>query len=459
MAKRKTPAPAPEDTEQALQSEEHTLPDTEEVRQYINVHQGIVGLRAYLESIQPKDAHHEQILKETIRQVESYSNYLVITAEKLGKKFQELQPIYDDIEEMESLIMAELIKANPDLAGQTIDEFLDRYTLRELMDLSRDPDSFLSIAMDAARRTKAATETVTSKRAESVEYPTDKPNSEIWNLFSEDPSGQLSYMIDMYPDQPKTAGMLYSIDFDALSNDAQISKRLEPFDKRVYIAVSALYNANKNRQGIAIINLTQIYYAMGYTGKPGDADREKINNSLTKMTGARIYIDNADESKLLKGYPHFKYDASLLPMERGTMVINGQLTEAAVKLRQEPPMISFAKDRRQVTTIPVTLLQSPNSKTNANLQIEDYLLERISRAKNAAKKAAAKNKKQEPAEQKEKILLQTLYDRAEITTAKQIQRAPAKIKKYLDYYRKQGYITRYAFEPNSQKPKSLTIYF
>ena len=75
-------------------------------------------------------------------------------------------------------------------------------------------------------------------------------------------------------------------------------------------------------------------------------------------------------------YNHFRYDAALLPLERMQAIVNGQTVDSAFHLFREPPLITFAKERKQVTTIERKVLQTPISKTNQNLLIEDYLLER-----------------------------------------------------------------------------------
>ena len=48
--------------------------------------------------------------------------------------------------------------------------------------------------------------------------------------------------------------------------------------------------------------------------------------------------------------------------------------------------------------------------------------------------------------QKNKILLSTIYENSGITTIKQKQRAPAKIKQLLDHYVKCGFIKGYSPE-------------
>lgn len=276
-------------------------------------------------------------------------------------------------------------------------------------------------------------EHIALKRAELIEYPLDKVNSGIWNLLERDTAGLILLKAEKAGGK-KEINILYSIDFDALGDDVTITKRLLPFDKRVYIAVSALFNA-----GNSTITLTQIYYAMGYIGRPGSNDLGRINASVAKMRGANIYISNEQEAAVYK-YDKFIYKGSLLPFEQVEAIVNGQLVEAAIRLFREPPVITFAKQRKQVTSIDVKLLQSPISKTDANLLIDDYLIERISRAKNG--------------KQSQRILFKTLYEKAGITDASSRSRAPGKIKRYLEHYQKCEMITRFVMETDG-----VTVYF
>ena len=265
--------------------------------------------------------------------------------------------------------------------------------------------------------------------SDKVNYPLDKPNSVIWSLITDaaknNPDGQMQLAIDTSKKGSKQdAVILYSINFDELP--AEITKHLTQFDKRVYIAAAALYNA-----GNKIISTTQIYHMMGNSGRPNADDKKKIDDSLTKMGAARIYLDNTQEVQQTKGYKLFKYDAPLLPFERISAYINGQFTESAIHLYREPPLISFARQRNQITTIDRQLLESPVNKTDANLMIDDYLLERIGHMKSGKGKTPRK------------ILFATLFDRCNIKTTKQKQRAPEKIRKYLDHYKKCGWIDDY----------------
>lgn len=261
---------------------------------------------------------------------------------------------------------------------------------------------------------------IIAQQTEAFDYPLDKPNSLIWDLLTvTDPDGQLTINFDTSKKgSGKEALIYYSIDFSELENQPglKITKRLTPFDKRVYIIAAALFNA-----GNEVITASQIYRA-DHSGEPGDDDINKINDSLTKMVSAHIYIDNKREINAKMDYPHFKYDAPLLPFERVSAYINGQLSESAIHLFREPPLITFARERKQITTIDRKVLLSPLSKTDANLRIEDYLIERISRIK--VDKHA-----------KRKLLYATIFEKCGITEKKQKQRAPGKIKRFLDHYK------------------------
>lgn len=293
----------------------------------------------------------------------------------------------------------------------------------------------------AADQEQEEPQRITAIRAGNIDYPIDKINSHIWGLMEKDTRGQIAFNLAKRGSEKKILAY-YAINFDDLGENLTITKRLLPFDKRVYIAISALFNAGNN-----VITLSQIYYTMGHTGTPGTKNLNKINDAITKMTGARIFVDNKQEAAEYK-YNRFRYDGSLLPIERGTVFVNGKLSEAAIRIFREPPLMSFARQRKQITSVDIALLQSPISKTDANLQIEDYLLERISKDKNSKKSGC-------------RILFKTLYSHTGIadkpktnTERQQKKRAPGKIESYLKHYQKTGFITGYTMEKDG-----ISIFF
>lgn len=275
----------------------------------------------------------------------------------------------------------------------------------------------------AAPQDPAAIDRVNVIPVDRLTYPLDKVNANIWSLLETDTGGQLRIRAEKLGSK-KEINILYSIDFDALGSNARITKKLTQFDKRVYIAVAGLFNA-----GNTVITLRQIHLAMGGTGRASANQRQKISAAVHKMHGAMISIDNAIEAGTYN-YPKFVYTGSLLPIERIRKIVNGNVVEEAIHLFREPPAMTFARQRGQITTIPVRLLNSHVSMTDTNLAIEDYLLDRISHAK--------KGKGQS------KILYRTICDKAGAVTAKQRQRVPEKVKEYLTHYVKCGYIASFA---------------
>lgn len=310
------------------------------------------------------------------------------------------------------------------------------------------PESQLLInAIRAAEHEKYNPATI--KGTDKIDYPVDKPNNNmwdnVWRALKENPDGQLTFSFDVKKrGEKEELPLLVSINFDALQ-DIEITKRLTPFDKRVYIAISALFNAGND-----VITLSTIYKHMGYKGRAGGSDLEKIHKSVLKMLAAQITVDNELEVQRHKKYGHFKYRGTLLPVELGEFYnVQGALTDAAIHILREPPLMTFARNRDQITTVSLKLLQSPVNKTDANLMLEDYLIVQIKRAQ--------KNK----AHGRARMLYKTIYKHAGIpekpttnTERQQQKRAPGKIEKYLTYYQQEGTITKFTMEKDG-----ITIYW
>jgi hypothetical protein len=266
-------------------------------------------------------------------------------------------------------------------------------------------------------------------------YPLDKPNSVVWNMIAEIKNKNEQYQLKFNTTkrnalqkgtQPDELSIVYyALWFDDENNEFKISKRLTVYDKRVYIAAHALYIGGND-----IITPSLIYKCMGYRKNASQHDIEKINDSLTKMNLAHILINNSEEIAKYKNYPKFIYDGSLLPFERVSAYINDKYTDSAIHLFREPPLMTFASERNQITTIKLELLETPLSKTEGNLKLEDYLIENIGHMKNSDNFS-------------KKMLFNTICDKCGITSPKLIRQIPDKIKEYLEHFKKCGWIKNY----------------
>ena len=302
-----------------------------------------------------------------------------------------------------------------------------------------------------AARAKSALPSISTSTIGEVTFTTDKLNKSAWDQwatlppgqlalgFNEDGSGQVG--INLANDRDRAAGiqrvMTYSIDFASLEEEG-IAPRLEPYDKRVYEALSSLWNSKANQD---VFSIKDVCIAMGYKGEPPSATKKKIRDSIIKLGGAHISVDNLEEANAYN-YRHFRYDGQLLPHEMITGYVDGNLTDGLIHLFREPPLFTFARERKQVSSYKVQLLQVPISKTNKNIQIEDYVRDQIAWMKN--KKSKRSNR----------LTLDAIFEAAGITTAKQRQRKRADITKLLTHYANCSWIKRF-----TEDEDGFTIFF
>lgn len=290
-------------------------------------------------------------------------------------------------------------------------------------------------------------ERVKALPTDNLLYPIDKPNKELWDMAEDSAKhgGQIAInVLTAEPVDEKKPLVYLSIDFENLPLGVSITKTLTAYDKRVYIAVGALFNG-----GNKTVSLTQIYRMMGYEKRPNSKDLGKINDSLTKMGWARLYINNEQENEVIPKYKKMVYDAPLLAFERKTAIIDGKIVDGAIHIGIEPPMIKFARDRNQVEPVTLQMLTTPISKTERNLEIEDYLMWRIAPMGNP--KRVVRNK----------ILFETLFRECHIRTTDRMAQSRAKetISKIMEHYKKTNFIKDYTIEADGvtieprEKPK------
>lgn len=356
------------------------------------------------------------------------------TADKLAEFIEGLRGAEARIAALEPFLEKELpaIRKAPGFEDVTLEYMLGCVSMDGETIAADTPDgkpipaairAALERAIDAAKN--FTPEIITALRTDIVEYPLDKLDANIWDMLKEPTGRQLKMFINTAKaGSEDKIGIFYSIDFSELENSGiKVTKQLTTFDKFVYMAISALYNA-----GNRVISSRQIYFAMGGTKEPSKKQTDRIRDSVFKMRKADIQIDTIKEAEIYN-YDRFQHRGYLLPAEITTAEINGQIVKDAIKPLMEPPIMTFAKKRKQITTLSVKMLQAPVNMTDANLLIADYLLERIGRAKRSGQSC--------------KILYDTLYEKAQIKTRSQKTRAPEKIKTYLDHYKACGEIADY----------------
>lgn len=299
------------------------------------------------------------------------------------------------------------------------DESSERFTFYRFVE-AENPDTNLPV--------------IITKKIQEIEYPLDKVNSSVWGLIPGE-QAELKAESDRDSSKGKQASIYVLLDFDEMKGTSvTITRPLTSYDKRVFIAV-----ANLKAQGHGTVTTAQIYKAMGNRGRPNAQQRQKILKRLETMSLYRVALDNSEEAAM---YPKYKKTVNtfyLLPtnIERG--YVNGLIVEDAITILELPKLFIFARERGQFTSTNIALLESPLSQTEANLQLENYFITRISRMKNA-------KKRKKPVTT---ILLDTVYKNCDINDRKQRERAPEKIERLLQHYKKQGFIEDFTISEKS----------
>lgn len=271
---------------------------------------------------------------------------------------------------------------------------------------------------------------ISTSKLSDIFYPIDKVNSELWNCFSIGENTPLKAESDKDSRKGKQASIYVMLDFNELDG-VKISRPLTSFDKRVFIAIS-----NKREAGQEILTFSQIYEAMGGISRPDKSIRDRIIESIETMSRAIVSIDTTEENKIYPRLDKIVWESQLLHIEKVKGYSRGQITDYAIRIIETPKLYLFAKQRNQITSAPLELFESPISKTEANLSLEDYIFPRIARMRNSTKISRT-------------ILIETVCQKCNITTKKQRQRLPGKIERYLKHYVSVGWIKAYKLTDKS----------
>ena len=297
---------------------------------------------------------------------------------------------------------------------------------------------------------------ITSIAISSVFLPTDRVNKKFYDVTSPEHIEQIvlsegdghtaEFGVNLAnaKDQANNIERLatFTMNWDNLPPNVHISSAqgISEYDRRVHDAIYSLWRAMPERPCYSI---TEIYHAMGYTGRPNGGTIKKIFDSETRLMAPRVKIDTEDEAKAYSGYNRFEYDGLLLPAERVTGYADGQPTSSLLHLFREPPLGAIARGRNQMTACSVKVLQTPVSKTDKNTKVQRYLIEQIAWMKNDKGKAGKKRRSRN-----RKITYEAIFDAAGVSGRKAKARKKEDVRKILDYWVSIGYIRRFEESEN-----------
>ena len=257
------------------------------------------------------------------------------------------------------------------------------------------------------------------KKAESIVYPVDKLNFNLWQGLK---------------------SQKYNVGVEKQGSKEKINVYFTPkffgdpmtaYDKRVYLAVCALYEAGNER-----ITAGMIYRAMGGEGYPNQKKYEKLKQSIEKMAVVRISIDNEQEAIKYKYHSFCVTNDYLLNCSSVEKIeLKGGKSDYSIHIFEKPVLMRYAEEHKQVTTYTPEQFKMPLSMTEMNCAIDDYLRYRIARASGSTVK----------------ILLETLFEYCNFTNKHDRYYAKQRFDMFLKFYAEVKLIQNYTVKTGIEK--------
>ena len=290
---------------------------------------------------------------------------------------------------------------------------------------------------------------VYAKRPKEFLLPTDKISNTVFKGLID---SVLTPVAVEKKGSKKTVTNMVSINFDEIQEHGlsiRGRREITAYDQVIHDAVVTLTIDGDND----VVTTNMIYqtitgntgHATGVTAKAAQA----ISESITKLMYSRLILDATEEEDAFNKI-HLSKDSPLLPAERLTVSINGQIQEA-IHILKTPPLYEYANSTDRIARIDMKLLNSPINKNEEIITLQDYLLRRI---------VAMQNPKNSL---KPTIKYDTLYEHLNITAPTQgaLRKKKATIRKYvktiLDYWVEEDFIKGYIENKRKNEIYSVTV--
>ena len=303
-----------------------------------------------------------------------------------------------------------------------------------------------------------ATTKETSTRARAYSFGTSKVENTAFdpsknhNIYDEE---VVCIDVSKRTSKRKHIDTLLSIDFnDMKKNGVSIPREnfITPYDKEIHNAIVTLVAI-----GNEFINPSMIFQLLsGNTGKRtkiSNETRENIMQSIRKMMMTLIRIDATAEvqSNMLTDKKGI-YEGPLIPAERIEVIeLNGQRVTDCIHLFRTPPLYEYARDKNQIGSIEISMLDTPLSNTSENIELKGYLLRRIASLKNSKNNMS------------DTIRYDTIFEYLRINAPtkealkKKHQEIKKKVKQLLDFWIEKGLISSYKEEKEGKSIAKITI--
>lgn len=247
---------------------------------------------------------------------------------------------------------------------------------------------------------------------------------------------------------------LFSIDFKELKQRGvtiDYEYLITPYDREIHNAIATLAAAGND-----YINPSMIFQLLsGNTQSRNDMSpdtRKNIIRSIDIMMATLVTIDASTEVKanmITKNTGIYK--GPLIPAERIEVIeLNGQKVTDCIHLLRTPPLYEYARDKNQIGSIEISMLDTPLSNTSENIELKGYLLRRIASLKNSNNNMS------------DTIRYDSLFEYLRIDNCKEALREKHKVirnkvKLLLDFWIKKGLISSYEEQKEGKSIAKIII--
>ena len=199
--------------------------------------------------------------------------------------------------------------------------------------------------------------------------------------YGENKKTLVSHKAEIKDDKGKKCFININKKLKLMLEDKTVFRELTPFDRAVHNAVCSLCYS-----GIESFTTDQVYRII--TGNPDAKVTDKIRNMVEESIrtlrnrivgidfeeegeyfGINLLTENGDEITFVSNY--------ILPLSHTILLLkNGQKVEAW-NLLSEPPLLSYARIKKQIETIAVEQLQVPLPLTENTIKLREFLLQKV----------------------------------------------------------------------------------
>lgn len=218
-----------------------------------------------------------------------------------------------------------------------------------------------------------------------------KPRVIFDNKYSLDELDGTQLELDILPNSNKDCFVYVSMSIEA-SDDIKLTAKPTTFDKAVLDGINSIYDT-----GQIVFTAKQVanlvYHGNNLKGSGISPNQiGAVTKSINKLRNIEISIDWTEHARangLPDGIRYTRRD-HIIPASVDTLTRGKEVLEWYT-LRDEPPLFTYAKQVKQINSVPIGILDIPTKMDSEKVALRNYLIEQIGIMKNPNNKNFSRN--------------------------------------------------------------------